>query len=343
MQHRHRRNKIKREHTIIDGILPALEQIAAHPGVQAITPGRIKQRSGNRSNDLSFQYRTETGLKLIARSNRAVQEVFVVTDRPEAVLADLVTAGLVTAEPAAVSPKTEDFGGPTLRVDTSTHNPSSRNTRAQSTSADDASSNAATLSTAGTTAASAEVAPAELGPANVGPTEVASATAPTDGAAASTGDAPASTADPSPARPHGRRTELRDAISDEIRKKMLDLVHGKAPDKGGASPQEERRRPAGTNRGRSATGTTAEEAPHPVDAGTETRTASLRPPDRQRRGRRGERSGTGPSRYSGDRTSPERRAGPSLWEEILRRHQELLALEARLVSEGEFPPPPPSR
>lgn len=96
-QHRYRQNKIKREHTIVPGILPYLEAVAAHPDVHAITPGRIKRRVGNDIIGLKVQYETDTGLKLLALSNRAVQEVFVVTDEPQRVLAALKEQGTVTA------------------------------------------------------------------------------------------------------------------------------------------------------------------------------------------------------------------------------------------------------
>lgn len=103
MSHRHRRNKIKLEHSVLPGLLPVLERIAAHRAIQAITPGRISRRAGNQTNGISFQYRTETGFKLLARSNRAVQEIFVVTNRPDEALAALVAEGLVTAGDAAPS------------------------------------------------------------------------------------------------------------------------------------------------------------------------------------------------------------------------------------------------
>lgn len=113
MSHRYRRNKIKREHTLLPGLLPALERIAAHPEIQAITPGRINRRAGNQTNGIWFQYRTETGFKLLARSNRAVQEVFVVTNRPDDALASLVQEGLVTAAGAAPH---DDKGAPEERT-----------------------------------------------------------------------------------------------------------------------------------------------------------------------------------------------------------------------------------
>lgn len=94
-QHRYRQKKVKREHSIIEGLLPVLERIASLPGVQSVTPGRINPRSRPGSPGVRFQYVTETGLKLLGRSNAAVQEVFVVTDEPERVLEQLRAEGLV--------------------------------------------------------------------------------------------------------------------------------------------------------------------------------------------------------------------------------------------------------
>lgn len=84
--HRYRQRKVKREHTIIPGIIQTLEAIGTHPDVKSITPGRISRRARAGDTDLTFQYATETGLKLMAKSKAAVQEVFVVTDEPQAVL-----------------------------------------------------------------------------------------------------------------------------------------------------------------------------------------------------------------------------------------------------------------
>lgn len=94
-QHRYRQKKVKREHSIIEGLLPVLERIASLPGVQSVTPGRIKPRSRPGAPGLRFQYVTETGLKLLGRSNAAVQEVFVVTDEPERVLEQFRAEGLL--------------------------------------------------------------------------------------------------------------------------------------------------------------------------------------------------------------------------------------------------------
>lgn len=84
---RHRTKGVKREHSIINGLLPILEQIAAWPAVSAVIPGRI---SVTRGASPTFQLRrgpaTMTGLKLTARRGTTAQEVFVVTTEPETVI-----------------------------------------------------------------------------------------------------------------------------------------------------------------------------------------------------------------------------------------------------------------
>lgn len=97
-QHRYRQGKIKREHTIIDGLLPLLEQMARFEAVTSITPGRIRPRSRPGDPAVTFQYVTESGLKLLARSHTAIQEVFIVTSDPETTLARLASAGLIVQE-----------------------------------------------------------------------------------------------------------------------------------------------------------------------------------------------------------------------------------------------------
>lgn len=94
-QHRYRHHKVKREHTIIEGLLPLFISIGELEEVRSIIPGRINQRSRTGEGGLFFQYETETGLKLLGRSKLAVQEVFVVTDQPENVLDALISRGIV--------------------------------------------------------------------------------------------------------------------------------------------------------------------------------------------------------------------------------------------------------
>ena len=81
---KHRVAKIKKEHTIIDGILPLLEDVAKISYVKSIIPGRINQRSGGGiSTHLQLKYNTPSGIKILGKNSASLQEVFVVTDDAE--------------------------------------------------------------------------------------------------------------------------------------------------------------------------------------------------------------------------------------------------------------------
>lgn len=79
---KYRTNKIKHEHTIIPGLRPVLEQMAACQGIRSIIPGPIRPHHLPRSVWVTIQYETETGLKLLGRNGSAIQEVFLVTGDP---------------------------------------------------------------------------------------------------------------------------------------------------------------------------------------------------------------------------------------------------------------------
>lgn len=86
MSPKHRWEKIKREHTVISEIIPLLQEIAELDDVQSIIPGRINRRRGSGHQPyLQLQYVTETGLKLLGKTSSSVQEVFIVTHKPDLV------------------------------------------------------------------------------------------------------------------------------------------------------------------------------------------------------------------------------------------------------------------
>ena len=90
MSQKHRIKGVKREHSVIVGLLPLLEKIAAHPTVEGVIPGRITVTRGNAPNlQLRLAPRTISGLKLNARRLSTAQEVFVVTKDPDKTLAFL--------------------------------------------------------------------------------------------------------------------------------------------------------------------------------------------------------------------------------------------------------------
>ena len=83
-------NRVKREHSTIKNIISILEKIAHFPGVKAVIPGRIKPIRGSYPNPIiEFKVLTYSGFKCIAKSDRAVQEVFVICDKAENVLEEL--------------------------------------------------------------------------------------------------------------------------------------------------------------------------------------------------------------------------------------------------------------
>lgn len=79
-----RRNKIKREHSIIDGALEWLEDLSRKPEVTDIIPGVIDV-TNSRERGITYQYETPTGCKLMLKNGGSIQEAFVVTKKPQAV------------------------------------------------------------------------------------------------------------------------------------------------------------------------------------------------------------------------------------------------------------------
>jgi hypothetical protein len=67
--------------THIDGLIPILERLCKHEGIQTVTPGVIGRAKGHSP---SLQIRVSVpirgGFKLIARHGKTFQEVFIVTD-----------------------------------------------------------------------------------------------------------------------------------------------------------------------------------------------------------------------------------------------------------------------
>lgn len=73
---------VKRQHHIVEGILPMLEDIAKLDGVKKVTPSVISYSTGRSISQpkIKFQKETISGFKLIAHSKGSVQEIFVVVD-----------------------------------------------------------------------------------------------------------------------------------------------------------------------------------------------------------------------------------------------------------------------
>jgi len=81
---KYRTNKIKREHTIIEDILPLLLEVSELKSIKSIIPGRINRRSGSGIQPyLQLKYNTDSGIKMLAKNSSSLQEIFVVTDKPD--------------------------------------------------------------------------------------------------------------------------------------------------------------------------------------------------------------------------------------------------------------------
>ncbi|MDR3602737.1 MAG: DUF2103 domain-containing protein [Desulfosporosinus sp.] len=81
---KYRRNKVKREHGIIQNALLWLENLGRLSEVTDIIPGVIDV-SHSSERGIVYKYETQTGCKLLLKSNGSIQEVFVVTKNPACV------------------------------------------------------------------------------------------------------------------------------------------------------------------------------------------------------------------------------------------------------------------
>jgi hypothetical protein len=83
MRHRMGSSKIKYEHGMIDHLKKFLEKIESWEEIQTIIPAVINSTKGGVSFVFRVRYATEKGLKCFAQSGHSIQEVFIVTSKPE--------------------------------------------------------------------------------------------------------------------------------------------------------------------------------------------------------------------------------------------------------------------
>ncbi|HII66920.1 MAG TPA: hypothetical protein HA302_02675 [Thermococcaceae archaeon] len=79
---KHFKRGVKREHHLLKGIEKALEEISALKGVKKVIPGRIYS-SDSRGFEIKVVRETLTGLKLLAKSDGSIQEIFLVVDKAD--------------------------------------------------------------------------------------------------------------------------------------------------------------------------------------------------------------------------------------------------------------------
>ncbi len=104
---KYRAGKIKREHSVIEQLWPALERIAASDMVTSVIPGPISPLN-SRGFEITFQRFTDTGLRLLAKNGSAIQEVYVVAPDREAVLRWMASEKMVDWKPEP--PRRSDTG-----------------------------------------------------------------------------------------------------------------------------------------------------------------------------------------------------------------------------------------
>ena len=78
--------KIKTEHTILEGLYEPLNALASREEIQSIIPGRIMRRGASLPRPvINLTIRTATGWKAVGKSKGSVQDLFIVTDKPDEV------------------------------------------------------------------------------------------------------------------------------------------------------------------------------------------------------------------------------------------------------------------
>lgn len=80
MTQKYTKKGVKRQHSIIEGVLRFLEEIAAIDGVKKVIPGVINYspKRGIKQPFLKISRDTITGIKVLAHSKGKVQEIFVI-------------------------------------------------------------------------------------------------------------------------------------------------------------------------------------------------------------------------------------------------------------------------
>ena len=96
MRLRTNQNKLKIEHSIIDGLRPVLERLLANDDIRSIIPGVIKPvRDARGAVKIRITVPTQNGWKAIALSAGARQELFVSTTLVQAELEQRIAAALL--------------------------------------------------------------------------------------------------------------------------------------------------------------------------------------------------------------------------------------------------------
>lgn len=79
MKYKKGKSKIKLKHHLIKGLRGLLEKIQGWDEIKRIIPGETRPTKSVKQLTLDVKYETATGIKCIAYSGAAVQEVFIIT------------------------------------------------------------------------------------------------------------------------------------------------------------------------------------------------------------------------------------------------------------------------
>jgi len=75
------KHKVKRQHSVLDGMLPLLEKIGKIEGIKRVIPARISYSPKRKVDyEIKIQRKTITGLKLLVHNKGGIQEVFLITN-----------------------------------------------------------------------------------------------------------------------------------------------------------------------------------------------------------------------------------------------------------------------
>jgi hypothetical protein len=95
MRLRTHHNKLKIEHSIIEGLRPVLERLLAHDEIRSIIPGVIRPvRDARGAVKVRVTVPVQNGWKAIALAAGARQELFISTALPQDELERLIAAAL---------------------------------------------------------------------------------------------------------------------------------------------------------------------------------------------------------------------------------------------------------
>jgi len=95
MRLRANQNKLKIEHSILDGLRPVLERLAADPEIRAIIPGVIRPvRDAKGAVRIRVTVPVQNGWKAIALAAGARQELFISTALDKAQLEQRISSAL---------------------------------------------------------------------------------------------------------------------------------------------------------------------------------------------------------------------------------------------------------